>query len=478
MVGNASRAAIISDRRITGLSVDVIAELVSEIGPLWHERHEARLTPRPRKRAVGAGAKHRLVFVDRLLAALVHLRHGVTHDVLACWFGVDRSTITRTIGEVRPLLAERGYPVSPDVRLRSLADVVDHLGASGSTGIIDGTEIRVRRPAAGRKDRDKFISGKNKQNAVKTMIVTDGEDRVLWCSPARPASCADITHARQLGLVKLLADGPAVEIFTDAGYQGLGAQTGGRVITPPHRKFKKNAPDWYEEVHERQRKAHSSRRIRVEHGIAHLKNWRSLARHLGRRGHISDTVPAVASLLSHQQIGTWTRHRRREHRPQRSSRRLTAYRARARKGCPVNDHLTSTAGGLPSRQPGLTRPALSTYVDEMGNQVLLACGMAAGPLFTVAYLLQGASRVGYRPFRHPVSSLAFGRAGWVQTVNFLLAGLLSLVFAVGLWRVGFSRWGALLIGAWAVGLLGAGAFRTDPVANSTGFGPPAFGERA
>ncbi|MEU6987274.1 transposase family protein [Streptomyces sp. NPDC046324] len=61
-----------------------------------------------RKRAVGAGAKHRLVFVDRLLATLVHLRHRVTHDVLACWFGVDRSTVTRAINEVRPLLAERG----------------------------------------------------------------------------------------------------------------------------------------------------------------------------------------------------------------------------------------------------------------------------------------------------------------------------------------------------------------------------------
>ncbi|MEW2426280.1 transposase family protein, partial [Streptomyces nigra] len=91
---------------------------------------------------------------------------------------------------------------------------------------------------------DKFISGKNKQNAVKSVVVTNAECRVLWCSPARPASCADITHARQLGLVKLLADGPAVEIFADAGYQGLGAQTGGRVVTPPHRKFKKSAPDW------------------------------------------------------------------------------------------------------------------------------------------------------------------------------------------------------------------------------------------
>ncbi|WP_179254477.1 transposase family protein [Streptomyces sp. PgraA7] len=311
MVGNSTRAVIISNRRITGLAVGVIGELVQEIGPLWQERHQARLTSRPRKRAVGVGAKHRLVFVDRLLATLVHLRHGVTHDVLACWFGVDRSTITRAVGEVRPLLAERGCTVSPDVRLRTLADVVDHLGASGTTGIIDGTEIRVRRPAAGRKDRDKFISGKNKQNAVKSMVVTDAEGHVLWCSPARPASCADITQARQLGLVKLLADGPAVEILADAGYQGLGAQTGGRVVTPPHRKFKKNAPDWYEEMYERQRKAHSSRRIRVEHGIAHLKNWRALARHLGRREYMSDTVQAVAGLLSHQQTADLTSTRQR-----------------------------------------------------------------------------------------------------------------------------------------------------------------------
>ncbi|MEK8146022.1 transposase family protein [Streptomyces sp. M10(2022)] len=105
------------------------------------------------------GPKHKLVFVDRLLATLVHLRHGATHDVLACWFGVDRSTITRAIGEVLPLLAERGCTITRGVRLRTLAEVIDHLGADGRTGIIDGTETRVRRPAAGREDREKFISG-------------------------------------------------------------------------------------------------------------------------------------------------------------------------------------------------------------------------------------------------------------------------------------------------------------------------------
>ncbi|MFF2384537.1 transposase family protein [Streptomyces sp. NPDC058108] len=119
--GNGTRSAIISNRRITGLTGDVIAELVAEMGPLWHERHQAKLASRPRRRDVGGGPKHQLVFVDRLLATLVHPRHGATHDVLACWFSVDRSTITRAIGEVRPLLAERGCTVRPDVRLRTWA---------------------------------------------------------------------------------------------------------------------------------------------------------------------------------------------------------------------------------------------------------------------------------------------------------------------------------------------------------------------
>lgn len=99
----------------------------------------------------------------------------------------------------------------------------------------------------------------------------------------------------------------------------------------------------------------------------------------------------------------------------------------------------------------------------MGSQALLVCGVAAGPLFTVTYLLAGATREGYAHLRDPVSSLTLGPAGWTQTAAFLLASLLSGAFAAGMWREGASRWGALLIGVWAVGLLGAGLFRTDPV---------------
>ncbi|GAA2532224.1 hypothetical protein GCM10010423_29820 [Streptomyces levis] len=70
MVRAGVRELIVAEYRVTGLSPTVIAELIAEVGPLWHAQRQARLTARPRRRAVGAGAKHRFVFVDRLLATL------------------------------------------------------------------------------------------------------------------------------------------------------------------------------------------------------------------------------------------------------------------------------------------------------------------------------------------------------------------------------------------------------------------------
>jgi hypothetical protein len=192
--------------------------MVAELGPRWQARQDARLADRPRRRAVGAGAKHRLVFLDRLLVTLVHLRHGFTHDVLAWWFGVSRSTITRAVGEVRPLLAGRRCTVAGGIRLRTLADVVDHLGASGQLGLLDATEVRVRRPAAGRAGRQRFVSGKARAKTVKALVITDAEGRLLFCGQTRPGAVHDLTQVRQAGLVELLALVPSVTLLADAGY--------------------------------------------------------------------------------------------------------------------------------------------------------------------------------------------------------------------------------------------------------------------
>jgi hypothetical protein len=98
---------------------------------------------------------------------------------------------------------------------------------------------------------------------------------------------------------------------------------------------------------------------------------------------------------------------------------------------------------------------------------LLAAGVLAGPLFVVTFLVEGVLRDAYDPIRHPVSSLALGPSGWVQVLNFLVTGLLALALAAGLRRSlrpgpGW-RWGPILVGVWAVGLIGAGVFVTDPV---------------
>lgn len=95
---------------------------------------------------------------------------------------------------------------------------------------------------------------------------------------------------------------------------------------------------------------------------------------------------------------------------------------------------------------------------------LLVAGAAAGPLFVAAFLADGATRAGYDPRRHPVSSLALGPRGRRQRANFTVAGALYLAGAIGLGRArGRAAVQPVLVGAAAVGLLSAGAFRTDPV---------------
>ena len=58
--------------------------------------------------------------------------------------------------------------------------------------------------------------------------------------------------------------------------------------------------------------------------------------------------------------------------------------------------------------------------------------MWAGPVFTAVFLAEGTAREGYRPLRHPVSSLALGPRGWVQAANFVVTGTLCLAGAAGL----------------------------------------------
>ena len=111
-----------------------------------------------------------------------------------------------------------------------------------------------------------------------------------------------------------------------------------------------------------------------------------------------------------------------------------------------------------------------------GRAGQLLCGAIAGPLFASAFMAIGATRAGYDGERLPVSSLAIGRYGWLQRMNFVVAGVLYSCAGAGLGRSANRRAGpravpALVAGV-GVGLIGSGIFVTDPVG---GFPPRAPG---
>jgi Protein of unknown function (DUF998) len=98
--------------------------------------------------------------------------------------------------------------------------------------------------------------------------------------------------------------------------------------------------------------------------------------------------------------------------------------------------------------------------------VLLVCGVIAGPLFVAVVVVEGATRPDYHPLRNSVSSLSLTGLGWMQSLDFIIAGLLTLAFAVGVRQAlrpqQASVWGPLLIALWGIGLIVSGLFATDP----------------
>jgi hypothetical protein len=296
-----ARAAL-SHRICTGIPGRCLGRLVEELAPGWLAQQESRLRERrgrDRRRAAGAGPGHELVFTDRVIATLVILRFQLPHAALAVFYGVDRSTITRAVHEVRPLLAARGFavPASPGVRLSTVADVFAYAASEGVRLRIDGTEVQVRRPMAGRPGRRAFVSGKKKQNTIKATVISDGSGRLLWAGAFRPGRMHDVTALRTEGIEGLLRACPDVTAEVDSGYQGLARDFPGQVSAPPKKPGKDTLPEatarW-----EQQRHQQSSARIAVEHAIAEPKQWRPLQRWTGRREYFQETALAIAGLVS------------------------------------------------------------------------------------------------------------------------------------------------------------------------------------
>jgi len=119
-----------------------------------------------------------------------------------------------------------------------------------------------------------------------------------------------------------------------------------------------------------------------------------------------------------------------------------------------------------TKQPTILGP-LSVY------SMLALAGIAAPIIFLITNLIAALSSYpGYKFIRDSISSLALTPLGWVQTIGFMIMGLLIEAFIIGLIlsvRGGYIHidrkftLGALILVFFGFGVLLIGAFRTDPV---------------
>lgn len=96
----------------------------------------------------------------------------------------------------------------------------------------------------------------------------------------------------------------------------------------------------------------------------------------------------------------------------------------------------------------------------------LSCGTIASVLFTVTYLIEGITRPDYSAWQQAISALSLGPGGWVQQVNFVVFGIITIWTAFA-WRrflkggVG-ATWYPIFRALEGVGLIVDGFFSQDP----------------
>ena len=132
--------------------------------------------------------------------------------------------------------------------------------------ILDRTLIPTDRVA----DQRPYYCGKHKRHGVNVQVIADAAGRLVWASPALPASTHDLTAARHHGIIEALTSAD-VTTFVDKCYQGAG----GSVRTP----FKRHRSR--PKLSRRQKavnRAHAKIRAHGERAIATLKTWKILAK--------------------------------------------------------------------------------------------------------------------------------------------------------------------------------------------------------
>jgi hypothetical protein len=283
-------------RVLCGCSPDEFAALLVELAPVAEQDKRAREDRPGRMRAPGAGAKPQ-PFSVRLLVALTHLRQGTSVRATAAMFDVHERSVRRWRDELERLLVAHGVrPPEGGEPIRTLGDLAAYLGSRGPDQyvIVDGTDVPRPRPVSWENQKPAW-SGKSRRHAVKGTVITDAAGHPVWfeANPTGEGRTQDLAMLRSGALLGVLALA-GITVLADLGYQGLGSLVTGDVYTPRRRRPGRGL-DRDDRIYNH---AHAQARIRVEHGIARLKQWGALRHHRRPPATLDSTGKAITVLTS------------------------------------------------------------------------------------------------------------------------------------------------------------------------------------
>jgi hypothetical membrane protein len=102
---------------------------------------------------------------------------------------------------------------------------------------------------------------------------------------------------------------------------------------------------------------------------------------------------------------------------------------------------------------------------QRNTKLELILGSIGGPIFVALVLVQMAIVPWFDITRYPLSVLSIGETGYLQKAAFIVAGVLTIVGALGLRRAirgtPAGRFGPPLVGAFGTGLVLSGLFNVD-----------------
>ena len=234
-------------QRIAGVTGKVFEEIVSKCQPEW------KLLLKRRQKS---GRPHEIGGLrEHLLLILIYYRCHLTHFLLAHFFDVQDSTITRSIKRIAPIL-NKCVGLKPNRKISTDEALIL---------LLDCTEQRIQRPMNQQRE---YYSGKKKQHTTKTEAIANEKNKILSFNGGYGGKTHDM-EVRRCGQ-ELPYELP---VLADSGYQGLQKEHDGMVWIPiKHKKGQKLTSQ-----QRRKNRNLAKCRVGIEHIFGRIKRFRILS---------------------------------------------------------------------------------------------------------------------------------------------------------------------------------------------------------